>query len=322
MQPPARFSSLDGLRGVAAIAVLFFHGGKFAPLPMPGGYLAVDLFFALSGFVIALAYEERLREGMTLRQFAVARAIRVYPMYLVGLMIGRLYVEPSPQNWLMLPSLSYPDEMFRVNVPMWSLFFEMIVNLAFAALAVRIGRRGLKAILVSSGAILVGSVIARGGGSLDLGGNWDGAGIGLARTVFSFTLGVAIFRLRRERLHERRTDGRALLLYPALVAALAFDPASRGAWDLACVFVFLPALLWFGTQWETPVTRLTGALGDMSYPLYCIHSQLIWRTGDTMAQVSLGLIVAAWALDRFLDRPLRKVLTLMIREMRPRPQPA
>ena len=85
----ARFTGLDGLRGLAALAVF----GAHVPDPLlrdalPGCDLAVDLFFALSGFVLAHAYFERLRKGMGVGTFFKRRVIRLYPLYALGTIIS------------------------------------------------------------------------------------------------------------------------------------------------------------------------------------------------------------------------------------------
>src|ERR1700761_6004380 len=82
---PHAYPALDGLRGVAAIAVMLHH---FRPLTAPWlfahGYLAVDLFFLLSGFVIAHAYDARFRKGLGVPAFLVIRLIRLWPMIAFG----------------------------------------------------------------------------------------------------------------------------------------------------------------------------------------------------------------------------------------------
>jgi len=87
------FYLLDGLRGVAAIAVMVYHAAAlFVPVRLPGSYLAVDLFFMLSGFVLTHAYADRLAEGLSWRAFLVARLVRLYPLYIAGTMFGVLVV--------------------------------------------------------------------------------------------------------------------------------------------------------------------------------------------------------------------------------------
>lgn len=99
--PPERYHTLDAMRGVAALLVAVFHFGQGLAGPgqggqglglgrnfAPQGYLAVDLFFGLSGFVIALNYAGRLRAGMPWQSFARLRFIRLYPIYLTGALLG------------------------------------------------------------------------------------------------------------------------------------------------------------------------------------------------------------------------------------------
>jgi peptidoglycan/LPS O-acetylase OafA/YrhL len=86
MPPAARFSSLDGLRGLAAMAVMAYHVDHDW---MPGGHLAVDFFFCLSGFVIALNYQDRMRGGaIGVVRFMALRLARLYPMVLAGALLA------------------------------------------------------------------------------------------------------------------------------------------------------------------------------------------------------------------------------------------
>lgn len=318
MHDSGRFATLDGLRGLAAVLVMFYHAGPKAPLGMPGGYLAVDLFFALSGFVIALAYEPRFRAGLSLKDFAVNRLVRIYPMLFVGAAVGALLLPTHAGILVMLPDFDSPQALFPANPPMWSLLFELIVNFAFAALALRIGTRGLLSILAVSGAVLCYAAFAS-GNNLNVGALWSTAGFGVARTIFSFTLGVAFYRLRDQLKLRRREAWQAWLLFPALVGALIAAPMDRAWWDLACVFLVLPGLLWLGTVWEVRQGRLAETLGDLSYPLYCIHAPLVWagkKWGLDMGLLFSATIAAAWTLDRWVDRPVRAKLSAMVKRRR------
>lgn len=319
MHDKGRFTTLDGLRGIAALLVMFYHAGTSSPIAMPGGYLAVDLFFALSGFVIALAYEARLRAGLSLRAFTVNRLIRIYPMFLVGALIGAILLPAHLGILVMLPDFDSPTLLFPANPPMWSLLFELMINIAFALLALRIGTRGLLMILASSGAALCYAAIDSVTG-LNVGAFWKGAAFGIARTVFSFTLGIALYRLRDRLNIHRRLAWQAWLLVPVLVTALMLAPDNRAWWDLICIFLLLPALLWLGTMWDLPKGKLAETLGDLSYPLYCIHAPLIWagnRWHLDMGMLCLAMVAAAWALGRWVDRPVRTRIAMIIKGRRP-----
>ena len=105
--PGARvFHTLDALRGIAAVGVVVFHMQQaFTPIAAPGGYLAVDLFFMMSGVVLTgHAYEARFRAGMGTLDFMRARLIRLYPLYLLGTLLGIAVTLASlhgrnTQNW-------------------------------------------------------------------------------------------------------------------------------------------------------------------------------------------------------------------------------
>ncbi|WP_286772069.1 acyltransferase [Sphingomonas sp. 66-10] len=82
---------LDILRGIAAMSVVVLHfPHAFAPIAAPGAYLAVDLFFAMSGFVLANAYDARLAGGMKAGAFLRARLIRLFPFYLFALLLSTI----------------------------------------------------------------------------------------------------------------------------------------------------------------------------------------------------------------------------------------
>lgn len=317
-------NTLDGLRGVAALLVMLFHARDAAPIMVTRGYLAVDLFFVLSGFVLARAYDARFKTGLGWRAFAVQRLIRVYPMYACGILIGLLLAGGSPSALLMLPDLGGGDALYPMNIAMWSLAFELVVNLAYAALATRIGWLGLGLILAASGStVLAGGLTL---GHLDIGGFWSNAALGLVRTVFGFTLGVGLFRLRLGTGTVRRQTPLAWLLFPLLFLLLAAQPVLGGLWDSACALILLPAIVWLGSIWELPQRRLLGALGDMSYPLYCIHMPLLWAFGSGSPAITALLCVLlpciAWLLDRTCDQPLRTCLTALTRRPAIRPAAA
>lgn len=105
------FDTLDGLRGTAAIVVLLLHvaSAETPDLPVFGSaYLAVDLFFLLSGFVIGHAYEARLSDGLTFGKFLKIRLVRLYPLYVLGLALAVatpvLMALATRQWWLAKPT--------------------------------------------------------------------------------------------------------------------------------------------------------------------------------------------------------------------------
>ncbi|MGZ8408081.1 MAG: acyltransferase family protein, partial [Caulobacteraceae bacterium] len=155
------FAALDGVRGVAALAVMLFHTGTWPVIGrmFPSAYLAVDLFFALSGFVVAHAYGARMANGMGVRAFLRARFVRLWPLFALGMAVGlSAYVIRSLRFdefdlWALTKSFALqasflPDlstrttdgRMFPMNGPAWSLFFELAVNVVFAFTALMLSR--------------------------------------------------------------------------------------------------------------------------------------------------------------------------------------
>ncbi|MEJ5976762.1 acyltransferase [Novosphingobium sp. PS1R-30] len=325
-----RFNTLDGLRGFAAILVLFYHLGPFSPIRVPGGYLAVDLFFALSGFVIAHAYEQRLRDGMPLREFALLRLVRVYPMAFVGAAIGVFLSGRYFESLLLLPSFEgmavrSPGLMplYPGNGPMWSLALELLANLLFALVIVRLGWRGLVAVILASGAIFLAGALHH--SLAELGAFWPTIGFGLARTLFSFSLGVAMHRLHVRFAVQRRETRLAWLLPVALVLVTLQVSGGQTLWNLASVFVALPLILWLATIWEAPRTRLFEQVGGLSYPLYCIHGVIVQtcnELGGSPAYLWVLLIAAAWWLNTRIDVPLRRHLLSLLDRRRAALAPA
>lgn len=341
------FHTLDALRGVAAIGVVIFHmGPAFAPLAVPGGYLAVDLFFIMSGVVLSHAYERRFRRGMGTMEFMRLRLIRLYPLYLVGLLLGIAVTVASmfgrnSMGWelstlvpaillalLFLPDLSGRpvDTLFPLNVPCWSLFLELVVNLLFVMLWPFATRGRLIAVAVAMGIVVAGGTVYY--GNVDQGSTAASLAIGLARTLFGFSVGVLIAR-QVDPAHRRTSNLAFVAIITTVVVAIAGSPvgASRVVWDIAAVLLLFPAVVLWGTRFEpgAGLLKIAGTLGVVSYAVYVIHSPLsaVLRsaTRDIGSDLpgfaappvlgigALGaLLVGAWLLDRLYDAPVRRFL--------------
>lgn len=312
-----RFALLDGLRGLAAIAVVLYHVDHAF---MPGGHLAVDFFFILSGFVIALNYQARLASGeLGFFRFTALRIARLYPMLLVGGLLAMWLLNAGPRILVLVPE-TWNRALFPGNPPFWSLLAEFLVNLLYAALLVRLGWRWIGAIAALSAAALVWVVAAepltltKGVG--ELGAFWPYVTGGALRALFGFVAGLLLFAAWQRRSSPRRVHWGTLAIPLALVGVLLVAPEQRRWWDLAAILVLLPALTWAAVRWEVPVPRIARALGDLSYPLYCIHVPIIFitdRYDGPKLLVALALIPAALLIDRIYDRPLRGWLMRRVR---------
>lgn len=332
------FLALDGLRGVAAVFVAMRHTAFFHRLGIHGGFMAVDLFFVLSGFVIAHAYEQRLAAGLAPGRFLLMRYLRLWPVYGLGAVFGlaaaALHALPGRDNltlaqvWqtapyalAMLPGPHIKAMLYPVNSVAWSLALELLINGVYA-LAWKPLRdaRVLAAVLAGSFAALIGAVAWF--GKLDIGFGWTDAWGGLPRVVFSFTAGLAVYRLYRMTSWRPRRLGLAPL---ALLPALLWVRLDEIVFPLVCVGVVFPAFVFAaaGAEPGPKLGRIFTWLGAASYPLYALHKPLgeiielgVGRLAPRlMASAWLGapylalLVVGAILVERHYDRNARRALT-------------
>jgi peptidoglycan/LPS O-acetylase OafA/YrhL len=342
------YVALDCLRGVAAVLVLIFHFRSVSinySNGSPGeGALAVDFFFALSGFVLYHVYAPRFGNGLGWRRFMVQRLIRFYPLYFLGLVIGTVcalllialglpglslqhIATALPFELLFLPSMPPQGELFAINTVAWSLFFELVANLVFA-----LGHRLLKArylvpLIIACAAALAYTAIRH--KSASVGVVWEGVWFGLPRVGFSFALGILLRQLVNIVPNWRLPFWLFLLCIVELVVFLTVPvPAAiRGYFDLSFIFLASPLLILAGALTEVPQTVLQPMryLGRISYPLYTIHLPAIlvlvavfkapitvWAPWSTLAYALAYAVcmavIAAW-LDRHYDLPVRRFLT-------------
>ncbi|MDE2410450.1 MAG: acyltransferase [Sphingomonadales bacterium] len=296
--------------------VMLFHAGAASPIFAPGGYLAVDLFFVLSGFVLANAYEPRLRAGLGAVAFLRLRIARIYPMFALGMLVGLARLPAAPEQLLLIPRIDGDGLASRIvlypsNVAMWSLFVELVVNGVFAAGLWRLSSRWLALIVAACGALVLAGIVRQGSG--DFGAFWCTLPLGLARCGFGFGMGVLLCRRHRRTpvsapggLPAWNTPPAVLLALVALVLLAA--PQRRDGWDAVVMLAVMPALVWLGVG-SRPATPRLAWLGDLSYPLYCIHLPVIeLLRGHALAQMvaALLLVPVALSLDRRVDRPLRR----------------
>lgn len=348
-----RFQTLDGARGIAAICVMLFHfsaNGLATATLFSNAFAAVDYFFCLSGFILSFTYDQRLRDGMTAGAFMTRRLVRLYPMYLLGLVLGlaaEFFVPSTSWGWrqillaasmslFFLPTLSpfsvrngeltIGDYLFPLNAPAWSMFYELAVNWIYGI--ARPSTLAVFGIVVFSFGCLVPSLFYHG---LPAGFSISTFAGGAPRALFFFFAGVLVFRLWRRfppRLPVVFAAVCPILSLAVLVAicALPFGPR------LYFVSVLLiPALIWVGTV--TPVTgverRVCSFLGEVSYPVYAIHAPVMIALQPAPGSapifslpvvLALGsvVIVAAFIASRVWDIPARRRLSRLAEGLRSR----
>lgn len=350
---------LDGLRGVAALMVVAFHileahaADRFSQV-INHGYLAVDFFFLLSGFVIGFAYDDRWNQ-MSLGAFIRRRLIRLQPMLVMGMLVGALFFYTQDSvlwpgihavpvwqvmltllaGMLMIPLLTGMDirgwwEMYPLNGPAWSLFFEYLANLMYALFIRKWPVWALALlVLVSGGALAHYSVTGSQG---DLIGGWslDPAQfrIGLTRLMYPFFAGLLLFRIARLRPVPNAFLWCSLLLMAALsVPRLGGEQGlwMNGLYDALMVILVFPLIVYLGAGGTLRANRETALcrfLGDISYPIYITHYPILyWYTGwvkdhnssilstwPVALGVMAGCILLAYACLRLYDVPVRRWL--------------
>lgn len=340
------FEILDGLRGVAALAIVVFHFMEWV-FSDPSqnfighGFMAVDFFFCLSGFVIAYAYDGRMQAMGTL-EFFKSRLIRLHPLIILGAVLGLagFLLDPFSSaagtyslgrmlllfgcTLLLVPFPVMEDRSFNqfgLNAPAWSLFWEYVANIVYAFLLCKLRRRYLVFLAVVSGGLLC--LVSHRAGNL-LGGwskdnFWDGG----ARVAYSFTAGLLLYRYN---LIFRNKLGFAGLA--ALLAAAFVMPYGSWNWlaELLVVLFYFPLIVSLGAGAVLSETsrKLCGFSGKISYPLYMTHYWAIWIFGNYFLKYKpgggrLAMIVVLWTLVLvgfaylvmvLYDIPVRKYLAL------------
>jgi peptidoglycan/LPS O-acetylase OafA/YrhL len=350
------YNTLDGMRGIAAIAVVILHAQSlFSPLWCPNGGLAVDLFFVMSGFIIAHAYEARLRTSLSRLRFIVLRLIRLYPLYLLGLLLGITeavfeILFGRTQAWSVgrlvtavlfnAPMLPAPgaswQQIFPLNPPGWSLFFELVINIAYVLALPLLTNRVLAVIAATSAAALATMCVFA--GNLNFGSEWAVFGGGFARVGFSFTIGILGYRLR-DAWRPWKVSPLLLLGLAAVIFTVDAGPFT-GVYQLACVLLIMPAMVLLGSATE-PGPRLQPAfrfLGLTSYAVYSIHYPLVMASKGVVRKLLpdaaggptiwigliflVALLIGCAVIDKVYDTPVRRWLTRLgrseARELAPR----
>lgn len=405
-QAKPHFNILDGLRGAAALMVVWYHvfeGFAFASggaiESFNHGYLAVDFFFMLSGFVISYAYDSRWGKGLSTWEFFKRRLIRLHPMVIMGAIIGAISFliggslrwdgSETPFGWVMAAMLmgmlllpAWPGarydvrgngELYSLNGPTWSLFFEYIGNILYALFIRRLSGRALAVLVAVLGAVMGWFAVTdvSGYGMIGVGWTLDTVNFfgGLVRMLFPFTLGMLMARNFCSAAQRAQDFGpgtqsvsnfgsgmrgmrnlnsgmpcagnlkpvkvRGIFWIAIALLGLLFSmpyvPACReiclnGAYEMLCVMIFFPVILWLGASGTTTDKISTGVckfLGEISYPLYVVHYPIMhlfyqWLienkiyTLDACWPVVLAVIASslllAWLTMKFWETPVRKWL--------------
>ena len=326
---------LDGLRGVAAIVVVLFHiceansTGPYEQL-INHGYLAVDFFFLLSGFVIGYAYDDRWGK-LTIGGFFKRRLERLQPMVIMGMLIGAacfyfgdshmwplihtvpvwkmllimligFTLIPIPVSW----DIRGWQEMHPLDGPGWSLFFEYVANILYAIGLRKLSKTALTVlVLIAAGVLIQYSVTCKSG---DMTGGWslneEQLRIGFTRLFYPFFAGLLLSRVIKP-----GHISNAFLLCSVLLLVVFCIPRigdHQHAWlnglyeSLSIIFVF-PVVVYLGASGVIKgikENKICKFLGDISYPIYITHYAFIyiytgWVSDHYNAPLELKLIYGA-----------------------------
>lgn len=307
------YQILDALRGVAAIIVVFFHlaeplaSSRFFNV-VNHGYLAVDFFFLLSGFVIGYAYDDRWGK-LTFGGFLKRRLVRLQPLVILGMTLGAIgFYFTDSAIWPLIHTvpvwklivvmligytiLPIPlsmdirgwQEMHPLNSVGWSLFFEYVANILYALGIRKLSNKALAVFVVLAGALLLHFAVTNPNG--DVAGGWtlnaSHMRIGITRTLFPFFAGLLLSRVSRP-AHIKN----AFLWCSLLVAVVLFMPRiggeehlwMNGLYDAFCIIVVFPLIVYIGASavvHNKAQEKICKFLGDISYPLYMTHYVLVY----------------------------------------------
>jgi peptidoglycan/LPS O-acetylase OafA/YrhL len=344
------FLALDFLRGVAALTVFTFHWLAFFGY-WSLGFLGVDFFFMLSGFVLAYAYEARLLSGLSLSGFCRVRLIRLYPMILAGLALGAVHgvlrdiFLPAESPTYSITTLAITANLFMVpvdlsrfglpgmyplDVALWSLLYELLANVIYAAFIRRWSMMTL-ALVAGLGFLGLCSMAAHPGLApgmeLSRGDALSGMYYGLARVAFAYFVGVMLFRWHQNLAWLRGIKAPPVVLAAMILALTVSAPTVPAPVQIAVIALGFPLIILLGANHvpAEPISMFYAISGRLSYPFYVLHIPVMvsimgflkWmHLYDVLLIRWYGILMAAciagasWIALHYYDEPGRRWLSM------------
>ena len=367
-----RYHALDGMRGIAAFFVMFYHYNSHSrsfeiweyPLFNASG-LSVDLFFILSGFALSYSYSEKIGKTLTIQDYFLKRLARLYPFYFIGMMVGVLasfilvgteystFNSTSIVEALIFNSAYIPyanteivrnfgdieptkGEIFPLNPPAWSLYFEIIASILF----IYICKWPISRLMSLCSMAFIGFIIFGFFNALALGkigfieslgwaaNNFSG---GFPRTIFSFGLGILIFKNDEIRRRVKSLFSGTIslpILYVALALSLSLPSTLQGIYSIFFLLILAPVMVVLAVENQDRghwVRIFSNWIGWLSYPVYCLHfpvGRIVYFYGRKIelseVQMFSASVVAVVLLSLscayFIDGPVRARLSKYIED--------
>ena len=350
---------LRGAAALMVVWYHVFEGFAFAGGTMienfNHGHLGVDFFFMLSGFVISYAYDDRWKtqrhrgieaQSLSICSFFKRRLIRLQPMVMMGALIGLItYLIQGgvrwdgahmPIHWTMIAFLlamflvpAYPGapydvrgngEMYPLNGPSWSLFFEYIGNILYALFIRKLSNKKLTVLVAATGLLWIGFVVFDVSGYDMIGIGWTLDAVnffgGLLRMMFPFTLGMLLSRNFNDNSQQSTVNSICpcfksfveknifwisivvmFVLFSMPYISRSGDISVNGIYELSCIIFVFPLIVWFGAAGNVTnkiSMKICKFLGDISYPLYIVHYPVMYLFYSWLIKNELYTLGETW----------------------------
>jgi peptidoglycan/LPS O-acetylase OafA/YrhL len=314
-----RLHGLDALRGVAALCVVGLHtAAVFGSFPgwFAKGYLGVEFLRLLSGYLMARITEPQIAAGASPSAFMAARYRRFWPVVALGSVIGIPYLWVRTQGdpaWFAgalaanLAFVPFPADrlLFPLNVPVWTVLFELLANALHVFVLWRLTTRQVLVLTVILLALTCG--VAFGHGSLDIGARPASAAYAVPRVLLAYTLGMLLWRFRGASLALPLPGWLALIAMPAAILASWYAGYRHWSFDLVFVVLLCPLVIAaaLNVTCDTAIGRFSG---EISFPLFASHVPVLEAARLAGYGPALGLPAAfavAMAILWWTKRPVR-----------------
>lgn len=289
------FDYLTSLRGIAAIWVMLYHLKEYIGLEilLKHGYLAVDFFFILSGFVLALTYQEKLCSSNSASRFSliidfyVKRVARIFPLHIFVLLImfcaflvidwikpediltGRFSIEAFFQQLFLINNWGFSDRLVW-NIPSWSISTEMMAYLLFPLIIYSSHRWSnvTKTFVVVALMVLVALVFAN-AAAKNIGDKIPQ--LGLLRCLVEFSLGIYVYSLYQK--NEMHLSSWIVLVVAFIIVGIGIltDVPNYLYIPISLLLIFY-SFINIEERYIRPLFNPTLVwLGDISYSIYLTH---------------------------------------------------